>query len=318
MIPMEKPAGEPQEFPFLGLAVMVLAFYAILAVTLPATLLRTVVALTAFFAMGYATLALIGDGHVRLSAAEVLAFTVGLTILLTSLSALAVSIVGIPITEFAVVIIGLPLGVLAWLLRRPRTRPWTAMREFGRTYFDFSDYSTAEKGIAAVLLTAIAIALGVFVSLAGVHYPDRPTMGIALTWPNLGQPGSFNGTFTFGQSQRVNVTVLADDVGGNFTLRVRLVYSATNNTNLNCTTTQGSPLRLQALTTYCESFAVAAGGTWVRPFSIIMEQRGTFQLRFELPFPSLTSEAQCVALPYTWDSAARQCYAEDHLEAHVV
>jgi uncharacterized membrane protein len=316
MIPMEKPSAEPQEFPFLGPAVMVLAVYAILAVTLPATLLRTVVALTAFFAMGYATLALIVDGHVRLSAAEVLAFTVGLTILLTSLSALAVSIVGIPITEFAVVIIGLPIGVLAWLLRRPRTRPWTAMREFGRTYFDFSDYSTAEKGIAAVLLVAIAIALGVFVSLAGVYYPDRSTMGIALTWPNF--PGSFNGTFTFGQSQNLTVTVLGDDVGGNFTLRVRLVFSPTNNTNLNCTTNAGNPLRLRALTTYCQPFTIAAGGRYVRPFSIIMEERGTFQLRFELPIPGLTSQAQCSALQYHWDSAAGQCYAENALQARVV
>jgi hypothetical protein len=284
MIPMERPTEAPQEFPFLGPAVMVLALHAIFAVTLPPTLLRSAVALAAFFAMGYSALALIVDGHVRLSAAEVLAFTVGLTILLTSLSALAVSIVGIRITEFAIVIIGLPVGVLAWLLRRPRTRLWTALRGFARSYFDFSDYTAGEKGIAAVLLAAIGIALAVFISLAGVHYPDQPTMGLAVTWPNMGDPGSFNGTFVLGETQSFTVTVLADDQGGNFTLRVVLVPA--NSTDGMFNTTRGpptpTPLRLRGFDEYRETLAISAGERRETPFAIIMEELGTFDLRFEL------------------------------------
>src|SRR5439155_1025636 len=82
-------------------------------------------------------------------------FTVGLTILITALSALAVSIVGIPITEFAVVIVGLPLAVIAFLLRRPATNPWMAFVDFVRRLFDFSDYTKGEKGVVAALYVAV-------------------------------------------------------------------------------------------------------------------------------------------------------------------
>jgi len=50
------------------------------------------------FAMGYCALAVIARGHVRLTSAEVLGFTVGLGVLVTGVSALAISIVGIGIT----------------------------------------------------------------------------------------------------------------------------------------------------------------------------------------------------------------------------
>jgi hypothetical protein len=282
MIPIERTTAEPQDFPFLGPAVVVLALYAILAVTVPANLVRSIVALAAFFSMGYAMLALIVDGHVRLSAAEVLAFTVGLTVLFTSLSALGVSVIGIPITEFAVVIVGLPVGVLAWLLRRPRTPPWTALRRFSRTYFDFADYSPGERGIAAILLVAITIALVAFISLAFVYYPDVRTTGLAITWPGFDKPDSFNGTFVLGQPQNITVTVLGDAVGGSFTLRIRLVpENWTGNGTFNLTT-QGSPLHLVVFTEYRESVEVAGGGATARSFSIILDVRGRFELRFEL------------------------------------
>src|SRR5688572_6189578 len=119
MIPGTRPSQGSSDFPFLDIAVVVLALYAILAVAFPDNPLRPIVALAAFFSMGYATVALIVGGSVRLSASEVLAFTVGLTILITAVSALGVSILEIPITRFAVIIIGLPVGVMAYLLRRP-------------------------------------------------------------------------------------------------------------------------------------------------------------------------------------------------------
>jgi hypothetical protein len=294
MIPMERRTGEPQEFPFLGLAVMLLALHAIFAVTLQPSPLRSAVALAAFFAMGYAALALIADGNLRLSAAEVLAFTVGLTILLTSLSALGVSIVGIRITEFAVVIIGLPVGVLAWLLRRPRRPWWTAVREFTRSYFDFSEYTAGEKGIAAVLLVAIGIALAAFISLAWVHFPDQPTMGLAVTWPNMGEPGSFNRTFRLNVPQRFTATVLADDRGGSFTLRVSLVPSnASGSEPLNTTTgpPTPTPLRLRGFDEYRESLTIAAGVHVERGFDIIIEELGVFDLRIELLNAASTSVA---------------------------
>src|SRR5439155_1009582 len=124
MLPAEKPRTSGASFPYLGLAVRVLALYAILAVVSPPSPIRSVVAIAAFFAMGYCALALIAGNRLPMSPAEILAFTVGLTIILTSVSALAVSIAHIPITEFAVVTIGLPIAVVAFLVRRPGGRPW--------------------------------------------------------------------------------------------------------------------------------------------------------------------------------------------------
>src|SRR5437773_743469 len=98
MVPSERPPAAGATFPYIGLAVAVLALYAILAVTMPLNPYRAAVALVAFFAMGYCTLGLVAGGRIPMSVAEILAFTVGLTILITALSALARSIVGIPFT----------------------------------------------------------------------------------------------------------------------------------------------------------------------------------------------------------------------------
>src|SRR2546421_10974682 len=148
MIPLERPRVVGATFPYVGLSVAVLALDAMVAVTIPPDLFRSAPALAAFFAMGYCALALIAGGRLALSPAEILAFTVGLTILITSLSALAVSIVGIPITEFAVVIIGLPIGVVAFLMRRPATGPVEALVAFGGRLLDFPDHSPRDSAAA--------------------------------------------------------------------------------------------------------------------------------------------------------------------------
>src|SRR5438093_681898 len=132
MLPAEKPRTSGASFPYIGLAVAVLALYAILAVVSPPSAIRSVVAIAAFFAMGYCALALIAGNRLPMSPAEILAFTVGLTIILTSVSALAVSIAHIPITEFAVVTIGLPIAVVAFLVRRPGGRPWASVDTYVR------------------------------------------------------------------------------------------------------------------------------------------------------------------------------------------
>src|SRR5438552_16310805 len=114
MVPSERPPAAGATFPYIGLAVAVLALYAILAVTMPLNPYRAAVALVAFFAMRYCTLGLVGGGRIPMSVAEILAFTVGLTSLITALSAVAVWIVDIPITGCPVVIVRLPLPVLAF------------------------------------------------------------------------------------------------------------------------------------------------------------------------------------------------------------
>src|SRR5438093_11817500 len=105
MVPSERPPAAGATFPYIGLAVAVLALYAILAVTMPLNPYRAAVALVAFFAMGYCTLGLVAGGRISMSVAESLAFTVGLMILITVLSALAVSIVCMSTLDFAVVLV---------------------------------------------------------------------------------------------------------------------------------------------------------------------------------------------------------------------
>src|SRR5438874_5757407 len=105
MLPAEKPRTSGASFPYIGLAVAILALYAILAVVSPPSAIRSLVAIDAFFAMRYCALALSVVNRLPMSPAEILAITIGLTIILTSISALAVSIAHIPIPAFAVVTI---------------------------------------------------------------------------------------------------------------------------------------------------------------------------------------------------------------------
>lgn len=278
MIPEPEPYQGSSEFPFIGISVIILALHALLLVIAPPTLYRSVVATTASFALGYCVLALIAGRHVRLTAAEILAFSVGLAILMTALSALAISLVRIPITEFAVVTVGLPIGILTWLLRRSRVRPWTAAALFGRRYFVFSDYSKGEKAIAASLLTAVIVALAVLVSLALVEYPDRPSPAIAITGPD-GTPATLPTVFLIGQPQGVNVTVLGEILGS---VRVRLVpANAAGNESFH-SAAQGSSLQLDPFAEYRENITISAGGSWSRSFSIVILASGEFNLRFEL------------------------------------
>lgn len=289
MIPDEETAGAaPPTFPYVRLAVGVLVFHTILAVTYPLSPLRSAVAIVSFFAMGYCALALIAGGRIRMSSAEILAFTVGLTILITSLSALAVSIAGIPITEFAVVVVGLPIGFLALILRRPAEGPWRTFADFIRTWLDFSDYSPTEKRVAAVLLLAIVGALVVFISLAGVQYPDRSSMGIAITGAD-GSAESIPGSFVLGQPQTIEVHVLSNstpgwpsDGPGSFVVRIRLAPQNATGTEPFHPVSATSPLRLDAFGQYDESITVASQASWTKSFSIIIDTAGRLVLRFEL------------------------------------
>lgn len=283
----ESPAPEGTRFPFLGIAVGVLGLYAILAVLFPPNPFRSAVAIAAFFAMGYCTLALIAGEKLRLPTAEILAFTVGLTILITSLSALAVSIIGIPITEFAVIIVGLPIGVVTWLLRRQQGRLWTAIVGFGRRMFDLSDYSTAEKAIAAVLLAAIIGSVVFLLSLSGVLYPDQLSPAIAITGPD-GTPNSLPNSFVVGQPENVTVTVLAGSNAASYVVRIRLIpMNATGNESFH-PASQFVPLRLDPFAEYREPITLGPGTSWTKQFSIAIDVSGSFNLRFELVDVSLT------------------------------
>src|SRR2546422_3887089 len=170
-------------FPYVGLATAILLLHAILVAVVPPNPYRAVFALAALFAVGYCTLALVVGRAIRLSAAEILAFSTGLTIFITSLSALGVSILGIPITVFAVVIAGLPIALGATLVLRPGGNPLAAFTNFTRAFLDFSDYSAAEKGAVAVLFAGIVAALVIFVSPSSAAFSCHHSSRLALLAP---------------------------------------------------------------------------------------------------------------------------------------
>jgi hypothetical protein len=276
VIPDEEPSPTAgTTFPFVPLAVGVLVLHAILAVTYPLSVLRSVLAIGAFFGMGYCVLALIVGGRVRMSAAEILAFTVGLTILVTSLSALAVSIIGIPITEFAIVILGLPIGFLTLLIRRAPAYPWRVSVDFLRRYLDFSDYSLTEKRIAALLFAGILGALVAWVGLSAVQYPSpRLSMGIGITGVD-GRTDSVPTLFVRGTAQTIVVSVLGNVTPawpangvGSFSLRVRRAPANATGTEPFHSVPAASPLPLDAFAQYNETIMVEPNGQWMKSFSI--------------------------------------------------
>jgi hypothetical protein len=269
-------------FPFVGLAAIVLLIHAILVAIVPANPYRAGFSFAALFAVGYSTLALIVGDSFRLTAAEILAFSTGLTIFVTSLAALGVSLLGIPITVFAVVIVGLPIAILAWFARRSGGAALAAITSFSRGLFDFPGYSSAEKGIVAALLGGITAALIVFVALAVVHFPDSLSPGIAIYgWDGTSQ--SLNHTFLQGQPQEIVVSALGGSTAGAFVVRIRLVpQNATGNESFHTVVLTTPPLRLDAFAEYNVSLVLGAGESWTRTFSISLVQPGAFNLYFAL------------------------------------
>src|SRR5438034_3870092 len=132
MIPGPSPPGARPPFPYVGIGTAILMLHAILVAIFPPNPYRAALALVALFSMGYCALSLIVGREIRLSAAEILAFSTGLTIFITSLSALGVSILGIPITVFAVVIVCLTICMLALPVQRARRGTLGAFTVFTR------------------------------------------------------------------------------------------------------------------------------------------------------------------------------------------
>jgi hypothetical protein len=270
-------------FPFVGLAAVVLLLHAILVALVPANPYRAGFSFAALLAVGYSTLALIVGDSFRLTAAEILAFSTGLTIFVTSLSALGVSLLGIPITVFAVVIVGLPIAILAWFARRSGGGALASITSFSRGLFDLAGYSNAEKGIVTALLGGITAALIVFVALAFVHFPDNLSPGIAIYgWDGTSQ--SLNQTFLQGQPQEIVVSAFSGSTtAGAFVVQIRLVpQNATGNESYHTVVLTAPPLRLDAFAEYNVSLVLGARESWTRTFSISVVQTGAFSLYFAL------------------------------------
>lgn len=281
---MESSARPPTTgtaFPFTGLGVFFLLVQAVLSVVLPPNPVRSLATVAALFATGYCTLALIAGKDVRLSAGEVLAFTVGLTILVTSLSAVLVSVIRIPITDNVITILGLPIALAAWYLRRSGESPGRSLIRGLRTFFDFSDYTPREKVVAGALFASILVVLVAFLLLSATLSPDVTSPGLAVVGPD-GTPGTLPTAFGNGTAQTVDLTVLGGTSGGRFSLRVRLIpQNATGNETFHAIA-MGNPLRLDPFAESTANLTVGAQATWSDTMSLVVVTSGRYDLRFDL------------------------------------
>lgn len=281
MVPTRSPAASGGVYPFVGVSLFVLVLHAIAVAILPPNPYRSAVTIAALFATGYCAVALIVGRTVRLSSAEILAFTVGLTIFITALSAMAVSIIGIPITDFAITIVGLPVALAAWFYRGTRGRSWAAVVGGLRETLDFSDYSRSEKVIAGALLAGIAVALVALLLLSTVMYPDRLSPGLAIVGSD-GTPASLPSSFAHSVPQTVTLSALGGSTGGVFEVRIRLIpLNATGNESFH-TVPLGPPLQLDPFAEATLNLTLAPGGTWSEPLSVVIVVPGDFDLRFDL------------------------------------
>jgi len=281
MSSVQTPPRVGTRFPLLGLALSVLVLYAIVLATLPPNPYRFAVALAAVFATGYCALALIVGDSVPLSAGEILAFSVGLTILVTSVSALVVSIFGIPITEFAVLIIGLPIGVVAWYFRRPHGGSFAVITQTARNLFDFSEYSGPEKAIIAALLAGILIVLVALLFLSTILVPPVLSPGLTIAGPD-GTPASLPTSFVVSQPREITVTALGGSSTEVFNFRIRLVPMNATGSEPFHPIPFGSPLRMDPFAEYALQITLPAERPWTQLWSISIETAGQYNVRFEL------------------------------------
>ncbi len=153
----EEGRGDAFSLPHLLIALGVILTDAILITVWPLHLFRYVIGVAALFASGYCALALVAGDSLTPTLAETLAYTTGLTIIVTAASALLVSALGIPITGHAILILGVPLAVLAVLRAAIQGRFRSDLPHHFRNLFDFSDYRLREKAVAWVLLGAVVV-----------------------------------------------------------------------------------------------------------------------------------------------------------------
>lgn len=291
------PPATGSQFPFVGLGLPILMLYAVVVIFLPPGPYRTAVATAALFATGYCALAVVVGRSFALSSSEVLAFTVGLTILIAALSGLAVSLLGIPITEYSILIVGLPTAFVAWYSRRSHGSSRRSILAPLRRQFEFPGYSRLEKGVIGALLAAIAVALVVFISLSGVFYPDRLSPGLALTGLD-GTAASLPTSFVQGVAQGVVVSALGGSSGGTFEIRIGLIpTNATGNETFHAVSC-GPPVQLDPFAECVLPITLGAGETWTQEILISIAATGSYRVQFELLDASFTTLAKNL-LPVT-------------------
>ncbi len=277
--------GRPFSLPHVLAALGFILIYAILVATGLFPPLRSIIGVFALLAIGYSTLALIAGDALEITLGETIAFTVGLTIVVAATSALLVSALGTPITEYAILLLGTPVALLAVLRAAVRKSFRSSLLRHLRKLLDFSEYRPAEKVVAWALFGAIIVVLAIFISLAGLRVPDEQSPALAILGPD-GTPASLPRLFDQGQPREIVITVLGGSGNEDFELRVRLTLPELSTEDIVLIAfhqvTWTNPLTLNASAEARKDIQVAAGGTWKESISLVIDDQGSFDLRFDL------------------------------------
>src|SRR5437773_939696 len=178
--------------------------------------------------------------------------------------------------------IGLAVAVLALYAILAVTMPLNPYRAaVALVAFFAMGYCTLGLVAGGRIPMSVAGAVVFLVSLANVHYPDAPSVGLALTGPD-GTANSLNRSFVLGQPKSITVTVMGNDTASLYELRIRLVPLNATGTEPFHTVSTTSPLRMDAFGEFSEPIALAVGASWTQSFTIALDTAGTFTLRFEL------------------------------------
>ncbi len=273
--------------PYVRVAFGIILVYALLLAVLPPHPGRSIVGLFALGSVGYCTLALVMGRSLPLKRAEILAFAVGLTIVVLALSSLLVSVAGLPISDFVVVAVGLPVGLLAAVYSRPPDLSRTQRADSPRGLLDFSRYSRREKAVILALYGGIIAALLVLLSQAFLPFPDTLSPALAILGPD-GTPDTLPTNFSLGRPENLTVVVLGD--AQDRTLELRVFLAPQNATGAGDFTSVAwvSPLRLGPWTEARTTLSVGARASWSEQISIVVDDPGAYELRFELRDPTGT------------------------------
>jgi len=206
------------------------------------------------------------------------------------------------------VTIGLPIAVIAFLVRRPGGRPWASAVAYAKGLFDFSDYSTGEKGVVAALFIAIVGATAFLLSTASLQFPVEHQIAFGITGPDgtansLPPPRSFASR----EPKNLTLTALGNATSATFTLRIRLVPMNARGNETYVRIPASSVLHFDATVLgngslaygeYTESIFLPTEGTWTKTFSILVDATsGTFFLTFTLLAASNSKLVREVSLP---------------------
>jgi len=270
----------PGAWPLVGYAAVAIAAHLALVLATPPNPVRATLGLAVSLASGYCALSLLARAS-RLSRGEILAFSTGLGILLTSGAALLLAAVRLPVGDHAALLPGIPLATAAAAWRRPWTiSPREPLRALRRA-FAFPGYSRQERWAARVLYAAVVAALLILIAVATVPYPDRLSPALTLAGPD-GSPATLPASLLRNQSQELVISVLGGSATQAFGLRLRL--SPQNETGAESfhPISWAPTLRLDPLGEATVNVSVPARGLWSERLSVSLDASGPWDVRFDL------------------------------------